>query len=257
MLAIFDLPYRMFLCIYGQVKTGFRGNPIKGASFADTTARLGIHRTRFAKAALAHMRSNPEIAAMLDEKWLAPSPDIPALLALPEGTLGHAYATIITENSYDPEFYDAIPTDDDAGYVGMRMRQTHDLWHTVTGIGTDYFGEVALQACMVAQLHLGLSALQLAVTLLRTVLRSPGDLAQIMAHLVQGYLIGRQARPLLAAKFEAGWERPLAAWRAELGIVETPAWLQAELYPARASAARRQAEARPAAEPVTGEIALA
>lgn len=229
MVKIFDATYRLFMCIWGQARSGFRGNPIKGASLADTASRLGVTRMPMARAALAHMRSDAATASIMDEKWLAPSTDLDALLALPEDTLGYTYARLITDKGYDPAFYDEISTEDDAGYVGMRMRQTHDLWHVITGIETDFFGELALQACMVAQLHLGLAVFQLVAGLVRTVLKSPEELPRVMACIVHGYTIGRQAGPLLAQKFELGWERPLRDWQRELGIVPTAPWLQREL----------------------------
>jgi ubiquinone biosynthesis protein Coq4 len=43
--------------------------------------------------------------------------------------------------------------------VGQRTRQTHDLWHVLTGLGTDIPGEIALQAFTYEQLHHNFSRL--------------------------------------------------------------------------------------------------
>jgi len=65
--------------------------------------------------------------------------DIDALAALPEGTLGHAYATFLRAHGLTPEIFDGKPDgieDPRLSYVIQRMRQTHDLWHVVTGCET-------------------------------------------------------------------------------------------------------------------------
>src|SRR5262249_26158167 len=66
--------------------------------------------------------------------------DLDALLALPEGTLGRAYATFLRSRGLTPEVFDAPPEgvpDPKVAYVIQRARQTHDLWHVVTGCETD------------------------------------------------------------------------------------------------------------------------
>src|SRR5262245_17928596 len=82
--------------------------------------------------------------------------DMEELLALPEGTLGHAYATFLVSHGLTPEVFDAAPEgvpDPRMAYVIQRARQTHDLWHVVTGCETDPAGEIALQAFTYAQVH--------------------------------------------------------------------------------------------------------
>src|SRR3954451_25237618 len=75
--------------------------------------------------------------------------DLDTLAALPVGTLGHAYATFMKAHGLTPDVFDSPPADvhdPRAAYVIQRIRQTHDLWHVVTGAETDPAGEVALQA---------------------------------------------------------------------------------------------------------------
>src|SRR5207344_1606776 len=79
--------------------------------------------------------------------------DYAALRALPADTLGGAYARTLAAGSLDPDVFQRPPSlPEDLAYVAQRMRQTHDLWHVLTGLGTDIPGEVALQAFAHAQL---------------------------------------------------------------------------------------------------------
>ena len=75
--------------------------------------------------------------------------DLDALAALPSDTLGYAYAHFLRDRGLTPDVFDGSPagvTDVRTAYVMQRMRQSHDLWHVVTGYDTDAGSEVALQA---------------------------------------------------------------------------------------------------------------
>src|SRR3989344_4649119 len=77
--------------------------------------------------------------------------DIPALLRLPEGTLGRAYAELMTTRGLSPDFYPPIPIVSKAKYYRLHLYQTHDLWHVVTGFQANPAGELGLQAFYYAQ----------------------------------------------------------------------------------------------------------
>ena len=82
------------------------------------------------------------------------------LLTLPADTLGGAYARMIEQNGLDPDLFQAPPGLPRAlAYVAKRMRQTHDLWHLLTGYGTDVPNEIALQAFTYGQTGMPLSRL--------------------------------------------------------------------------------------------------
>jgi ubiquinone biosynthesis protein COQ4 len=84
--------------------------------------------------------------------------DRAALAALPEHSLGRAYlrfmdATQITADGLvDASLEDDTHVGDDIDrFIGDRLRDTHDLWHVVTGYGGDITGEAALLAFTLAQ----------------------------------------------------------------------------------------------------------
>jgi ubiquinone biosynthesis protein COQ4 len=143
------------------------------------------------------------------------SVDFAHLRALPADTLGGAYVRMMDESGLSPDIFKAPPgVEPDLAFVAQRIRQTHDLWHVLTGLATDVPGEVSLQAFTHAQLGLRLSLFLTAFGLLIFGLRYPR-----MFGLVRGWhRAGRQAPLLLAVRWEALWERPLVEVRAALGL---------------------------------------
>ena len=82
------------------------------------------------------------------------------LAKLPVGTLGRAYHDFVyRENLSADGLVEASMTggththfdDADMRRYAERMREQHDLWHTLTGYGRDPFGEVCLLAFTYAQ----------------------------------------------------------------------------------------------------------
>jgi ubiquinone biosynthesis protein COQ4 len=142
--------------------------------------------------------------------------DIDALLALPEGTLGHAYATFMKTRGLTPEVF--VPPreirDERKRYIGQRLRQTHDLWHVVSGYDTDVAGEVELQAFTFGQLHTPFAFL----VALGGVQKSLRARRSLLPRVLRAYRRGRNAKPLCYRAWEARFESPLAEVRAELGL---------------------------------------
>ena len=152
--------------------------------------------------------------------------DLDALLALPDDTLGHAYATFLRSRGLTPEVFDAPPegvTDPRASYVIQRMRQTHDLWHVVTGHETDTSGEIALQAFTFAQAGAPSSAILAALGTLRTARAWPDAARPLLRDVVGAYRRGRRASRLAVFPWEQHWTTPLVEVRALLGLPTTPA----------------------------------
>ncbi len=99
----------------------------------------------FARAA-EHLRRDPACAALIDERWIPGEQNLEELAALPEGSLGHAYAREMNRLGYDPNLHAGMVPESDAIYVELRLSQTHDLWHVITGFDTSALGEIGLQA---------------------------------------------------------------------------------------------------------------
>lgn len=168
-------------------------------------------------AAITYLKSHPEIAQLFEERYIAPTPNLEALLKLPEDSLGFAYASHMRIANLDPEFYRKVELIDDWNYLALRMRQTHDIWHTVTGFGIDSPGEIGLQAFTLAQNRSPLAVMLIAAITLNLI-KMNSELNPLVRVLQQGYDLGYQAKPFLAQKWEEAWEKPLEDWRKELNV---------------------------------------
>ncbi len=147
--------------------------------------------------------------------------DLDALAALPVGTLGHAYAHFLRSHGLTPEVFDLPPEgvrDPRIAYAIQRLRQSHDLWHVVTGHETDFAGEIALQAFTYAQLDAPASLILATVGSLRARTEYPGIGRDAFA----AYRAGRRAANLATFVWEDHWTTPLAEVRARLNVQPVP-----------------------------------
>ncbi|HEY5935865.1 MAG TPA: Coq4 family protein [Kofleriaceae bacterium] len=147
----------------------------------------------------------------------ARSVDLDALGALPVGTLGRAYADFLRRHQLSPDVFEAPPEevrDPAIAYVIQRLRQTHDLWHVVTGYETDPGSEIALQAFTFGQLRAP-SSLVLA---LAGSLRAGRIKPALVLEVAYAMRAGRRAQAFAAFPWEDHWQTPLSAVRDLLGI---------------------------------------
>ncbi|HWU88719.1 MAG TPA: Coq4 family protein [Kofleriaceae bacterium] len=143
--------------------------------------------------------------------------DLDALGRLPVGTLGRAYADFMRSRGITPEVFDGAPVqvaDPRIAYVVQRIRQTHDLWHVVTGYETDASSEVVLQAFTFAQVQAPSSAIIALAGTLRGLRARPALPRDVIA----AFRAGRRAERLATFLWEDHWETPLATVREMLGI---------------------------------------
>jgi len=148
--------------------------------------------------------------------------DLDALAALPAGSLGHAYAHFLRSRGFSPDVFDGPPADvrdPRAAYVMQRMRQTHDLWHVVTGHDTDPAGEIALQAFMFGQVRAPSTLILSMVGTLKGLREKPG----LPLDVVAAFRAGRAAKPLVAFPWEDHWATPVSELRTMLGLAREPA----------------------------------
>ncbi|HTX49952.1 MAG TPA: Coq4 family protein, partial [Caulobacteraceae bacterium] len=103
-------------------------------------------------------------------------------------------------------------------WFGRRIRDTHDIWHVLTGYHRDALGE----ACLVAFSYAQTGSLGWALIALGAALRSRGRNGVPYAQAIwQGYRRGKAAKWLPGEDYEALMSEPLEAARRRLGI--TPA----------------------------------
>jgi ubiquinone biosynthesis protein COQ4 len=142
--------------------------------------------------------------------------DLDALEALPEGTLGHAYARFMKSRGLTPEVF--VPPreirDERKRYISQRLRQTHDLWHVVTGYDTDVPGEVELQAFTFAQNQTPFGFF----VALGGIYKSAGRRMEIVRRVLRAHRRGRACEQLCFRDWEKRFAQPLEDVRRELQL---------------------------------------
>ncbi|MBM4373619.1 MAG: ubiquinone biosynthesis protein [Deltaproteobacteria bacterium] len=179
------------------------------------------------------LADRPDIRARLDDRE--------ALARLPEGSLGRAYLVFMESDRLDSGFL--VEADrrrnrgrehlsDEERWVGERLRDTHDLWHALTGYGGDVLGEAALLAFSFAQTRGGAFGVLASVAYLRV---EDEDARRL---LVDGFARGLGAAWLPALPWEALLAEPVEELRRRLRVGEVRSYIPvsaAELLAGRAA----------------------
>jgi ubiquinone biosynthesis protein COQ4 len=169
-----------------------------------------------------HLKRDLACAALINDRYIPPAHNLEQLLTYPQDSLGYIYATAMQQTGFDPNLHDGMTATSDARYVELRLSQTHDLWHIVTGFDTSEMGEIGLQAFHLPQFPYPLATMLVANSLISSTLLAPEVLPDLLEAIALGWHMGKAAQPLFAQKWEEGWEKPLSQWQAELNI--QPLW---------------------------------
>ena len=161
----------------------------------------------------------PNGAAVLQEQTRV-RVDLDALAKLPPGSLGYEFQAHMRRNGLDPNALPALPVNDEYSFIRAHFYETHDLWHVATGFETDVAGEAGLLAFYLAQNEGSLPLILLIAVLLNTYLYSFDEVGPRMRSIIDGYLLGRRARPLFGYDWQRMWSRSLEQVRAELKLSE-------------------------------------
>ena len=200
-------------------------DPTQTESIYDVEDALLRSHPQAMATSVKHMLSDPQVAALAQERYSASTPDLTKLMTCPVNSLGYAFAQYISSSGFDPGFYRKIDVVDDETCLLFRLRQTHDIWHVVTGMSVDVPGELGLKAFELAQTRRPLAGVLIAGGFLSILLNQPEMLDRLLDRIASGYRMGAKAKPLLAQKWEEHWEKPLAEWRLELGIEPMPVYV--------------------------------
>lgn len=130
--------------------------------------------------------------------------------ALPEQSLGHAYAAYFAANAITPFDPPTLPVDKIEDYVATRLREVHDVFHVVTGYGTDDIGEVELQWFNCGNLGWGpLPLLVIVASFFMGRMTKYGGLWSVCKRARAAYRRGRRSRALASVLWEDYWRMPL------------------------------------------------
>jgi ubiquinone biosynthesis protein COQ4 len=153
-----------------------------------------------------------------------------SLRELAEGTLGREYARFVDTEAIDAEgLVDAseeiedpsLFLDDRAQILSRRLRDSHDLWHVVTGYQRDIFGEVALLAFTYAQTHNHGIGFIVFIATLRLWHEGHREAVRLVWN---AWWRGRSAGFFAAADWESLLALPLAQVRQILKVGDTPVY---------------------------------
>ena len=181
------------------------------------------------------LATRPEIVAQLEDRE--------ALRRLPEGSLGRTYLAFLESEGIsaagirDAERRGLSGTrqlSTGQAFVTDRMRDTHDLWHAVTGYRGDLLGETALLAFTLAQTWNPGIAVILAVGLWKM-----SGAPQARALVIDGFQRGRRAAWLLGEEWEELLAQPIEALRERLKVSAPPAYTPVRSVELKAAAAAR------------------
>ena len=178
------------------------------------------------KALVPTMRASDEGRALLRDRPRLVHRDLDALRALPAHTLGHAYVTHLDRCGLDPTALDVPITraeDDEQAYLLTRVRDTHDLWHALLGLGVAGHEEVLVHSFQWPQLRMPYSALVVTFGTLKHVL-GERRWTVLRRGLRRAYEAGARAEPLLPVYWERHLDEPLEAIRARLRIRPATRW---------------------------------
>jgi ubiquinone biosynthesis protein COQ4 len=210
------------------LKDGYRVGQAIVRVLGDSTKTHEIHRVeeitgrpRFRKL-LAEMASSPEGRRLMAERPELSSElvDFDHLRALPATKFGGAYVRHLDGNGITADYQAAATRhvdDPDIAYLMRRFRQTHDIWHTLLGLGITGHEEVIIHSFSYGQLRLPVSAMIMVLGSMKHIVleRRWGALRHSM---LEAYRSGREAAPLMPVIWEDLWEQPLETVRAQFNV---------------------------------------
>ena len=182
--------------------------------FMISRAQDAIAESERARGTIRDPFRSPDMEGMWDQRFRAERYDVDKLMELPADTLGGAYARHMKQNGLVPDYYHDVPLTHRMNYLRLRIHQTHDIWHVLTGFGPDEYGEIGIQGFYFGQFTSGQAALIGAAFILKSVLR--GKLAEVekfVDNFCEGYCNGKRAEPLLSVRWEDLWAEKLDAVR--------------------------------------------
>jgi ubiquinone biosynthesis protein Coq4 len=160
----------------------------------------------------------PKGAQALRECRRLPAYQLSELARLPSGTLGCEFANHMISRGLDPAAIPTLDAKDPVEFIRAHFYETHDIWHVVTGFGTDVAGELGLQGFYMAQVHGPLPPALLAAGLLNTAFITVEEFDVRMRNIVVGWRAGKRATPFFGTHWDQFWAMPLEEVRALHGL---------------------------------------
>ncbi|MEO0449634.1 MAG: Coq4 family protein [Pseudomonadota bacterium] len=148
------------------------------------------------------------------------------LKALPKGTVGRTYVDfmeregltahgLVNESLEQRKLHEQY--DDDLLWYVNRLRDTHDMYHILTGYGRDALGEASLLGFTHSQ-HGGMGVSFIAFMGQRQISKAAPQAAHVKEVIAEGRRNGHKAKRIIEQDIEAILDHPLEDVRLDLGI---------------------------------------
>lgn len=184
---------------------------LSGDAIGEGYRRL-LRTPRGGHLAMQHVELEP---LLMDDAWLD---------SFAEGSVGAAYREYIRSQHFSAKGLgdlsraqnNGVELDHPHAWFARRIRDSHDIWHTLTGYHRDALGE----ACLVAFSFAQTKSLGWAFIALGAALRTRGSPHKhpYMRAIWEGYQRGRKAAWLCAEDYEQLMAEPLEAARRRLKL---------------------------------------
>jgi ubiquinone biosynthesis protein COQ4 len=164
-----------------------------------------------------HLSQYPHSKIALANRLPLGSIDLAILHQLPPDTLGYHYAEHMLSNQL--KHLEVQPAANEHEFIDTHIRETHDIWHVVTGSQVDMLGEIQLQAFCIAQLQLSRFWMALLTkNLLKSLVYDIEVADKYMTALTNGWMMGKAAQSLFGVNWLDLWETPIEQVRSSLNI---------------------------------------
>jgi len=139
-------------------------------------------------------------------------------------SFGHAYATYMKGNGFDPDSRDPIKYlprhHTDLRYIMLRYRQCHDYWHALTGLSSSALDELALKWIELIQIGLPIGAISVSIGKYRLEEKERQMLHKV--YIPWAIQVGKSAKYLMNIYYEELFDMDIHVLREKLGIKVAP-----------------------------------
>lgn len=197
--------YLFFVCIFNLLKLSKAPqDTLRVFKLSDALRKMGLFQH-----SITIIQQDAKSADYLKNRRLMKNINLHELSELPENTLGKAFSVHMQSNNLQPDFYEKIEITDDVSYITMRIRESHDIYHTLCGFGIDVPSELGVLAFTIGQLQVPVGSVLIGASIFSESFRNIQNLHRNLYHIAHGWIIGSQAQLLFGADWNQLWAKPI------------------------------------------------
>jgi ubiquinone biosynthesis protein Coq4 len=164
--------------------------------------------------------ANLSFREMFHTAYVPAVPSLERLKKMDKNSFGFAVYQHMNTNHLDFDLFPRLNPEKFVNYLGTRIYQDHDLWHTLLGYGVTIEDELALQAFGVAQFYSPIGTVLIAGGLLHLIVKNPAQAVIAFRKIVDGYCRGQKASFLLSQRLHDLFLEPLIDVRRKCNVID-------------------------------------